>query len=121
MVRITFAVVMARKLNTPHPTRLLRTAKLTHDQPVAASVMALSPNLAGSKNVGTGKGEQFITGGCVNNADCGSACCADLSGVGICSAEAAAFQAGKNGCNFVDPQAAKTISAAKAQVKKQGF
>lgn len=57
----------------------------------------------------------------MNNADCSSKCCADLSGVGICSGEVAAFQAGKNGCNFNDPNAQATIAAAKAQVKKQGF
>ncbi|KAK3367761.1 biotrophy-associated secreted protein 2 [Podospora didyma] len=87
----------------------------------AVSTLALSPNNAGAKNVGGGNAQQFITGGCVNNADCQSACCANLSGVGICSAEAAAFQAGKAGCNFVDPNAAATIAAAKAQVAKQGF
>ena len=89
---------------------------------VAVAVLAqLKTNNAGAKNVGKGDGSQFITGGCVNDADCSSACCADLSGVGICSAEAAAFQAGKNGCNFVDPNAAATIAAAQAQVEKQGF
>jgi hypothetical protein len=39
----------------------------------------------------------------------------------VCSNEAAAFQNGKNGCDFVDPDAAGTIAAAKAQVAKQGF
>lgn len=78
-------------------------------------------NLAGARSVGAGDGSQFITGGCVNDADCSSACCADLSGVGICSGEVAAFQAGKNGCNFEDPNAQDTIAAAQAQVEKQGF
>jgi hypothetical protein len=110
--------------------------------------MAITPNNAGAKNVGAGNGAQFITGGCVNDADCQSGCCADASGVGVCSAEAAQFQkyelpytfaikarnttigpdiltlpfySGKNGCNFVDPNATATIAAAKAQVAKQGF
>lgn len=82
----------------------------------------MTPNNAGAKNVGTGSGAQFITGGCVNNADCGSACCADNgSGQGVCSNEAAALQNGKLGCGFADPKAAATIAAAKAQVQKQGF
>lgn len=32
------------------------------------------PNDAGAKDVGLGNGNQFITGGCVSNADCGSNC-----------------------------------------------
>ncbi|TDZ22386.1 hypothetical protein Cob_v004683 [Colletotrichum orbiculare MAFF 240422] len=88
---------------------------------LAASALAITPNNAGARNVGKGDGSQFITGGCVSNADCSSKCCADASGVGVCSAEAARFQNGKNGCNFADPNAAATIAAAKAQVAKQGF
>jgi hypothetical protein len=65
--------------------------------------------------------ESFITGGCVNNADCSSRCCANASGVGVYSAVAAQFQNGKNGCNFVDPNPAATIAKAKEQVKKQVF
>ncbi|KAK0122255.1 hypothetical protein ONS95_010506 [Cadophora gregata] len=99
MVRITFTVVVA----------------------FAMTAFALSPNNAGAKNVGAGDASQFITGGCIDDSDCSSACCADLSGVGICSAEAAAFQAGKNGCGFVDPNAAATIQKAADQVEKQGF
>ncbi|KAI3393221.1 hypothetical protein diail_4548 [Diaporthe ilicicola] len=89
----------------------------------AASSMALAPNNAGAKDVGNGKGQQFTTGGCVDDADCRSACCAEIntSGVGICSAEGAATQNGKQGCGFVDPNSAATIAAAQAQVKKQGF
>lgn len=41
--------------------------------------------------------------------------------MGICSAEGAQFQNGKQGCGFDDPNAAATIAAAQAQVKKQGF
>lgn len=61
--------------------------------------MALTPNNAGAKNVGAGSGAQFITGGCVSDADCSSSCCAQIgtSGVGICSAEAASQQNGKTG------------------------
>lgn len=89
----------------------------------ATAIFALAPNNAGAKSVGAGDGSQFTTGGCVSNADCRSACCAEIatSGVGICSAEAAAFQNTKTGCGFVDPNAAATIAAAKQQVAKQGF
>ncbi|TGJ88124.1 hypothetical protein E0Z10_g616 [Xylaria hypoxylon] len=95
----------------------------------ALTAFALSPNNAGARDVGNGNAAQFITGGCVNDADCQSACCAggadaaDGSGVevGICSAEAASLQNGKTGCGFVDPDAATTLAAAEAQVEKQGF
>lgn len=87
----------------------------------AAALGQITPNLAGSRNVGNQQGAQFITGGCVNNADCSSQCCANASGVGVCSAEAAAFQNGKAGCDFVDPNAQATIDAAQAQVERQGF
>jgi len=70
--------------------------------------MAVTPNPAGSKNVGLGTGAQFITGGCVSNADCSSACCAGNPTVGVCSAEAASLQAGKTGCGFVDANKAAT-------------
>ncbi|KAK4183628.1 hypothetical protein QBC35DRAFT_478000 [Podospora australis] len=85
------------------------------------SLAQITPNNAGARNVGSGNGSQFITGGCVNNADCASGCCANASGVGVCSAEAAQFQNGKAGCNFVDPNSAATIAAAQAQVARQGF
>ncbi|KAF9874450.1 biotrophy-associated secreted protein 2 [Colletotrichum karsti] len=81
----------------------------------------ITPNKAGASNVGKGDGSQFITGGCVSDADCSSSCCADASNVGVCSAEAAQFQNGKNGCGFNDPNADATIAAAKAQAEKQGF
>ncbi|KAK1765286.1 hypothetical protein QBC33DRAFT_517048 [Phialemonium atrogriseum] len=101
MVRITFAAALA----------------------FAVSVMALTPNAAGAKDVGNGKGQQFTTGGCVADADCRSACCAEIggAGLGICSAVGAQRQNGKLGCGFVDPNAAQNIAAANAQVKKQGF
>jgi hypothetical protein len=83
----------------------------------------VTPNNAGAKNVGAGNGAQFITGGCVADADCSSACCAQVSssGKGVCSAEAASNQNGKTGCGFSDPNAQSVIAAAKAQVAKQGF
>ncbi|CAK7225116.1 hypothetical protein SCUCBS95973_005750 [Sporothrix curviconia] len=101
MVRITFAAALA----------------------FAVSAMALAPNNAGAADVGNGQGDQFTTGGCVADADCRSACCAEISssGLGICSAVGAQFQNGKLGCGFTDPNAAATIAAAKAQVAKQGF
>ncbi|KAE9366453.1 hypothetical protein N431DRAFT_430517 [Stipitochalara longipes BDJ] len=101
MVRITFVAALA----------------------FAVSVMALTPNAAGAKDVGNGAGQQFTTGGCVADADCRSACCAQIGvgGIGICSAVGAQHQNGKLGCGFVDPNAAATEAAAKAQVAKQGF
>ncbi|KAI1322539.1 hypothetical protein F5Y16DRAFT_39251 [Xylariaceae sp. FL0255] len=93
----------------------------------ALSVLALTPNNAGAKDVGNAQGQQFTTGGCISDADCESACCAGGAtsaaggNVGICSAAAASTQNGKTGCGFVDPNAAATIAAAKAQVAKQGF
>jgi hypothetical protein len=83
----------------------------------------VTPNAAGSKNVGAGNGAQFITGGCVADADCSSACCSQVAatGAGVCSAEAASQQAGKTGCGFSDPNSATVIAAAKAQSQKQGF
>ncbi|KKA27537.1 hypothetical protein TD95_005015 [Thielaviopsis punctulata] len=89
----------------------------------AVAVMAVvEPNNAGAKNVGSGNGSQFITGGCVSNADCVSACCANNGeGKGVCSAEAAALQNGKEGCGFVDPNSQATIAAAQEQSRKQGF
>ncbi|KAI1781343.1 hypothetical protein F4818DRAFT_35298 [Hypoxylon cercidicola] len=93
---------------------------------LALAVTALAqvtPNDAGAKNVGQGNGEQFITGGCVSDADCSSACCAEVetTGLGVCSAEAASLQNGKLGCGFVDPNATQTIADAQAQVEEQGF
>ncbi|KAL7791507.1 hypothetical protein V8C37DRAFT_381910 [Trichoderma ceciliae] len=55
---------------------------------------------AGVKNVGNGQGQQFITGACLSNADCASACCAALNGGAVCSGVGAQFQNGKTGCGF---------------------
>ncbi|KEZ40193.1 hypothetical protein SAPIO_CDS9249 [Scedosporium apiospermum] len=80
----------------------------------AATALAQAiPNNAGARNVGNGQGQQFTTGGCVADADC--------QGTGICSGIGAEFQNGKQGCGFVDPNAAATIEAAQAQVEAQGF
>jgi len=53
---------------------------------------------SGAKNVGNGKGAQFIGGQCLGTADCASGCCAGPSG--ICSGVGAQTQAGKTGCGF---------------------
>jgi hypothetical protein len=53
---------------------------------------------AGEKNVGNGKGQQFIGGQCLSAKDCASGCCA--LPCGICSGPGAQFQAGKQGCGF---------------------
>ncbi|KAM0276942.1 hypothetical protein ACHAQH_006227 [Verticillium albo-atrum] len=50
----------------------------------------------GSQNVGTGNGQQFITGQCTSDADCASGCC----GNGLCAARAVAEEAGGPGCGF---------------------
>lgn len=78
-------------------------------EPVAASALALAPNNAGAKDVGNGKAQQFTTGGCVADADCRSACCAeiDTSGVGICSAEGAQFQSKHYSSYFIESPSCK--------------
>lgn len=53
---------------------------------------------AGAKNVGNGRGIQFIGGQCLDASDCASGCCAGPCG--ICSGPGAQFQAGKTGCGF---------------------
>ena len=53
---------------------------------------------AGTKNVGNGRGQQFIGGQCLNTSDCASGCCAKPCG--ICSGPGAQFQNGKQGCGF---------------------
>ncbi|KAI0123184.1 hypothetical protein BJ170DRAFT_103316 [Xylariales sp. AK1849] len=60
---------------------------------------AADSSAPGSQNVGTGNGQQFITGQCLSDADCASGCCAKPKGV--CSAVAVAFDSGKQGCGFV--------------------
>ena len=72
---------------------------------MAAVASALpSPQLttdpSGDANIGNGQGLQFITGACLNNADCGSGCCAGLNGGGICSGPAVGDAQGKTGCGF---------------------
>lgn len=82
---------------------------------------------AGLRNIGVGS--NFIGGGCVNNGNCASGCCAckNENGVdgGVCSGVGAAFQAGKNGCGFVDPNAQATTNAAKQKFaqgnQRRGF
>ncbi|KAH7317144.1 hypothetical protein B0I35DRAFT_479912 [Stachybotrys elegans] len=72
----------------------------------AATVMALPQQLsarqdaAGSANVGNGAGRQFITGGCIADADCASTCCAPAAnGGGTCAARLVAEGDGR-GCGF---------------------
>lgn len=59
-------------------------------------------DVAGAKNVGNGKGLQFIGGQCLTASDCASGCCAKPCG--ICSGPGAQFQAGKQGCGFESPR-----------------
>jgi hypothetical protein len=60
----------------------------------------LTPDPNGDKNIGNGNGGQFITGACLSDADCASACCAVLGAGGICSGPAVSFAQGKQGCGF---------------------
>ncbi|KAH8885306.1 hypothetical protein GQ53DRAFT_810270 [Thozetella sp. PMI_491] len=105
--------------------------------PIASKVYprATSGNVttvpAGDAAIGKGNGAQFTVGGCINDADCATACCAGgaisgstgRAGVGVCSGKGAGveFQKGKTGCGFEDPNAQLTLQEAAAQVKKQGF
>ncbi|KAI1078661.1 hypothetical protein F5B20DRAFT_546842 [Whalleya microplaca] len=83
----------------------------------------VKPDPAGDKNIGNGKGQQFIGGQCKSSADCGSTCCAFVkqgSGVaimGVCSGPGAQTQAGKAGCGFGDAGKQPQLSpaASKAQ------
>lgn len=68
---------------------------------LAAPQPQLSPDPNGANNVGNGNGLQFITGGCLSDADCASGCCAGLaSGEAVCSGPAVSFAQGKQGCGF---------------------
>lgn len=68
---------------------------------LAAPQPQLSPDPNGADNVGNGAGLQFITGGCLSDADCASGCCAGLaSGDAVCSGPAVSFAQGKQGCGF---------------------
>ncbi|TVY81131.1 hypothetical protein LSUE1_G003581 [Lachnellula suecica] len=78
---------------------------------VALVVYAVPPfDPAGAKNVGNGAGTQFIGGQCLSDADCGSACCANPTG--ICSGVGAQLQNGKTGCGFGSAAGASTASSA---------
>jgi len=87
-----------------------------------AAVPPFDPN--GAKNVGNGKGAQFITGQCLSDTDCASGCCAKPTG--ICSGPGAATQQGKTGCGFCGgtsspaPAAPKSAAPASATASKGG-
>ncbi|KAI0110593.1 hypothetical protein F4776DRAFT_667666 [Hypoxylon sp. NC0597] len=82
--------------------------------PVFAIPSPLQPDPSGAKNVGNGKGIQFIGGQCLSSADCASTCCAGVSGTdfGLCSGLGAQTQAGKTGCGFGDNGAAAPAQSA---------
>lgn len=63
---------------------------------------------SGDKNIGNGKGIQFITGACISDADCASGCCAGFNAGGVCSSVAVAFAQGKQGCGFSGAAGADT-------------
>ncbi|KAI2465261.1 hypothetical protein F4781DRAFT_435612 [Annulohypoxylon bovei var. microspora] len=79
---------------------------------IPALASPISPDPAGAKNVGNGKGIQFIGGQCESSADCASTCCAVVTGqnFGLCSGLGAQTQAGKAGCGFGDGAAAATAN-----------
>ncbi|KAL8830123.1 MAG: hypothetical protein Q9170_005883 [Blastenia crenularia] len=82
---------------------------------LTTAVLAIPPfDPAGTKNVGNGAAGQFIGGQCLSNADCGSGCCANPTG--ICSGPGASTQNGKTGCGFGGgaPVAADTTTTNKA-------
>ncbi|CAF9910941.1 MAG: hypothetical protein GOMPHAMPRED_007239 [Gomphillus americanus] len=66
----------------------------------------IDTSIPGSQLVGNQKAQQFITGQCINNADCASGCCAGLPTANqgplfaVCSGPAVGNQAGKTGCGF---------------------
>jgi hypothetical protein len=62
----------------------------------------------GTKNLGNGQKLQFIGGQCLSEADCASGCCAKPCG--ICSGPGAQFQAGKQGCGFVDGNIGRPVA-----------
>ncbi|KAH8919749.1 hypothetical protein BT69DRAFT_1185205, partial [Atractiella rhizophila] len=71
----------------------------------------LSPDPAGTANIGNGQGKQFITGQCLSDKDCASGCCAVLGDIGICSGPAVSFAQGKAGCGFGGSAAAAPPAA----------
>lgn len=128
MLARTYSPILS-SLSPKVPSSTLKNQSCVTDQKLCTTVATiglcqnLTPNDAGASNVGAGDGSQFITGGCVSDADCSSACCAEIedTATGICSAEAASLQNGKQGCGFEDPNADATIAAAQEQVEEQGF
>jgi len=83
----------------------------TNYSTVAVMVLAVPPfDPAGAANVGNGAAKQFIGGQCLSNADCGSGCCANPTG--ICSGPGASTQNGKTGCGFGGGAAAAPVSSA---------
>ncbi|KAK0385492.1 hypothetical protein NLU13_6672 [Sarocladium strictum] len=101
MVKFTYSVILARTDveygSTGEESDIWNlVAAIAHAVPCPR----LKPDPAGAANVGNGKGLQFITGACLNNADCASGCCAGLNGAGICSGPAVGNAQGKTGCGF---------------------
>jgi hypothetical protein len=65
-MRFTIATVLACTFFHHMPCA----STLTYRIVATLSFAQITPNVAGAKNVGAGSGAQFITGGCVSNADC---------------------------------------------------
>ncbi|KAH8883575.1 hypothetical protein GQ53DRAFT_425617 [Thozetella sp. PMI_491] len=84
--------------NTGNMNTNVGTGSSSGAKPVVTS--PINTSAAGAQNVGTGKGQQFITGQCLSDADCASTCCATKGAAGVCSAVAVSTVDGKTGCGF---------------------
>ncbi|KAI1494047.1 hypothetical protein F5X96DRAFT_684775 [Biscogniauxia mediterranea] len=56
------------------------TAAAAETAQATSAVSGIDPNAAGGQNVGKADGSQFITGQCLSDADCASACCSVANG-----------------------------------------
>ncbi|EPE08590.1 biotrophy-associated secreted protein 2 [Ophiostoma piceae UAMH 11346] len=77
--------------------------------------------LAGSANVGTGAGTQFITGQCFSAVDCASGCCvAQADGTNLCKAELVTTEAGLSCDASCTPSTASAVVVSKAVAASSG-
>jgi len=70
----------------------------------AASSQAATTGFTNPKAAGNGKGQQFITGKCLSDADCESGCCAFNTGLCAGADFAQDASSGDGGCGFGDAQ-----------------
>lgn len=101
MVRICVATLASGSNLAFNPLHGYELTKLVAVLAMAVPQPQLSPDPNGDDNVGNGQGLQFITGGCLSDADCASGCCAGLaSGDAVCSGPDVGNAQGKQGCGF---------------------